>query len=148
MPDPRVPRAAGRGAAWTDERSVRGGKAAPMSARRRARIAQRAGTILLALLVVAGCGPGSHAKSAGGGSSGGQQAAPSTRSALHWRACSPGGRVRCGRIQVPLSYRDPSGRKITLALTEVPATAPASQRLGILLVNPGGPGASGNGLAS
>ncbi|HYK33058.1 MAG TPA: alpha/beta hydrolase [Streptosporangiaceae bacterium] len=112
----------------------------------------RAGTITaalaaLVLLAVAGCGPGSHAKSGGHGSSGGQ-AGPGTSSTVHWQACPSGGHLRCGRIKVPLNYRDPSGRKITLALTEVPATAPASRRLGILLVNPGGPGASGTGLAS
>ncbi len=49
---------------------------------------------------------------------------------------------------MPLDYARPGGRKITLALTEVSATAPASQRLGILLVNPGGPGASGTAWAS
>ncbi len=44
---------------------------------------------------------------------------------------------------MPLNYADPGGRKITLALSEIPATAPAGQRQGVLLVNPGGPGASG-----
>src|SRR5262249_1433581 len=102
----------------------------------------------LALLAVAACGPNSHPRSAGNGGSSGQQAAPGTRSSLHWHACPTGGRLRCGHIKVPLNYRDPGGRKISLALTEVPATAPASRRLGILLVNPGGPGASGTGLAS
>jgi pimeloyl-ACP methyl ester carboxylesterase len=42
---------------------------------------------------------------------------------------------------VPVDYARPEGRKITLALNMVPATAPARQRLGDLLVNPGGPGA-------
>ena len=51
-------------------------------------------------------------------------------------------------MQVPLNYSDPGGRKITLALSEVPATAPAGQRQGVLLVNPGGPGASGLSLAA
>src|SRR6185437_9926522 len=102
----------------------------------------------LALMAVAACTPG-HAKSAGSGGSGG--AAPAmlgARPALHWQSCAAGGGLLCGRIKVPLNYRDPSGAKITLALTEVPAKAQASQRLGILLVNPGGPGASGTGLAS
>jgi pimeloyl-ACP methyl ester carboxylesterase len=48
---------------------------------------------------------------------------------------------------VPLDYRHPAGRKITLALNEVPASAP-SGRLGALLVNPGGPGGSGLALAA
>jgi pimeloyl-ACP methyl ester carboxylesterase len=71
---------------------------------------------------------------------------------LQWSGCSiggvPGTTLKCANLQVPLNYRDPSGRKITLALSEVPATAPASQQLGDLLVNPGGPGASGRSLAA
>jgi pimeloyl-ACP methyl ester carboxylesterase len=73
---------------------------------------------------------------------------------LHWRPCpevtigtpSPG-RMECASLQVPLSYSDPAGRKITLELSEVPATAPVAQRQGVLLVNPGGPGASGLAFA-
>jgi pimeloyl-ACP methyl ester carboxylesterase len=51
-------------------------------------------------------------------------------------------------LKVPLDYGRPDGRKITLALSEVPATAPISQRQGVLLVNPGGPGGPGRGLAA
>jgi len=51
-------------------------------------------------------------------------------------------------LGVPLDYRRPDGRKISLALSEIPATAPASQQQGVLLVNPGGPGASGLSLAA
>jgi pimeloyl-ACP methyl ester carboxylesterase len=50
-------------------------------------------------------------------------------------------------LRVPLDYGHPGGRTISLALSRVPATAPASQRQGVLLVNPGGPGGSGLGLA-
>jgi len=49
---------------------------------------------------------------------------------------------------VPLDYRKPDGTKLTLALSEVPATAPPAKRQGILLVNPGGPGASGLSMAA
>jgi pimeloyl-ACP methyl ester carboxylesterase len=56
--------------------------------------------------------------------------------------------MRCASLRVPLDYRNPAGRKITLAVSEVPATAPAAQRQGDLLVNPGGPGASGRSLAA
>ena len=107
-----------------------------------------------ALAVLAGCtyhyGPKSTSAGGQGGSGGGTSAtAPASQAALHWRACGSGGpHLRCGRIQVPLSYADPNARKITLALTEVPATAPVSQQQGILLVNPGGPGGSGTSLAS
>jgi pimeloyl-ACP methyl ester carboxylesterase len=48
---------------------------------------------------------------------------------------------------VPVDYAHPAGRKLTLALTEIPATAPKDQQLGDLLVNPGGPGAPGRSLA-
>ncbi len=49
---------------------------------------------------------------------------------------------------MPLDYAHPAGRKITLALSRVPATAPPSQQQGDLLVNPGGPGGSGLSLAA
>jgi pimeloyl-ACP methyl ester carboxylesterase len=65
---------------------------------------------------------------------------------VRWHPCTAGNdRVLCARLQVPLDYAHPAGRKITLALQEVPATAPPSQRLGVLLFNPGGPGAPGTG---
>ncbi|HEY3732724.1 MAG TPA: alpha/beta hydrolase [Streptosporangiaceae bacterium] len=70
-------------------------------------------------------------------------------SALRWHSCpaATGPRVQCAGVQVPLDYGHPGGRKITLALSRVQATAPAGQRQGALLVNPGGPGGSGLGLA-
>jgi pimeloyl-ACP methyl ester carboxylesterase len=72
-------------------------------------------------------------------------------STLHWHACSgqlaQDGVPDCTMLSVPLNYADPSGRHISLALDMIPATAPASQRQGIMLVNPGGPGGSGLSLA-
>jgi pimeloyl-ACP methyl ester carboxylesterase len=63
---------------------------------------------------------------------------------LHWHSCGTGkSTLQCAKLQVPMDYAHPEGRKITLALNRVPATAPPAKRLGILLVNPGGPGASG-----
>jgi pimeloyl-ACP methyl ester carboxylesterase len=68
---------------------------------------------------------------------------------LSWHSCpSEGTSVQCASLQVPVSYADPGGRKITLALSEVLATAPAAKQQGVLLVNPGGPGGSGLSLAS
>ena len=49
---------------------------------------------------------------------------------------------------MPLDYADPGGRKITLALSEIPATAPTARQQGVLLVNPGGPGAGGLSFAA
>jgi len=68
--------------------------------------------------------------------------APASR--LDWHPCTIGGTaLQCASLAVPLDYRHPAGRKITLALSMAPATAPPDQRQGDLLVNPGGPGASG-----
>jgi pimeloyl-ACP methyl ester carboxylesterase len=68
-------------------------------------------------------------------------------STLHWHSCSRQlaayGVHDCTMLSVPLNYADPGGRHISLALDMVPATAPRSQQQGIMLVNPGGPGASG-----
>jgi pimeloyl-ACP methyl ester carboxylesterase len=48
----------------------------------------------------------------------------------------------CTSAAVPLSYRDPRGPRIELALGRLPAADP-SAKLGSLFWNPGGPGASG-----
>jgi pimeloyl-ACP methyl ester carboxylesterase len=101
-------------------------------------------TVAVGMLALTGC------------TSSGSSGTATASSGLNWHACAqapagaPGGggaagpaRMKCGSLQVPLNYADPTGRKITLALSEIPATAPAGRRLGVLLVNPGGPGASG-----
>jgi pimeloyl-ACP methyl ester carboxylesterase len=73
-------------------------------------------------------------------------------STLRWHSCAgllaELGIHDCTTLSVPLNYADPGGRHISLALDMVPATAPPSQQQGILLVNPGGPGASGLSLAA
>ena len=56
--------------------------------------------------------------------------------AITWRNC---GDADCAKVRVPRDYRDPSGAAIELAVTRVPATG---ERIGSLLVNPGGPGGS------
>jgi pimeloyl-ACP methyl ester carboxylesterase len=119
-----------------------------------------------ALLGISACSAGSTSSSAsspagsapaGNGStgSGGAQAAGSiipAHSTLQWHRCSgqlaQEGARECTMLSVPLNYADPGGRHISLALDMIPATAPRSQQQGILLVNPGGPGASGLPLAA
>lgn len=117
----------------------------------------------LAVGLLAGCtggsgGSGGAASPTGGSTStapGNAGVAAGPAAAVHWRKCPPatasgapdGGRMQCATLRVPLNYQQPAGRKITIALSEVPATAPAGQRQGVLLVNPGGPGASGLALA-
>ena len=51
-----------------------------------------------------------------------------------------------GYLEVPLDYADPAGDTITLAVLRHLAVDPAN-RIGSLLVNPGGPGFGGTGLA-
>jgi pimeloyl-ACP methyl ester carboxylesterase len=83
-----------------------------------------------------------------------QQAAGSiipAHSTLHWHRCAgllaAYGVHDCTMLSVPVNYADPGGRHISLALDMIPATAPQSQQQGVMLVNPGGPGADGLTLA-
>jgi pimeloyl-ACP methyl ester carboxylesterase len=73
-------------------------------------------------------------------------------SALRWHPCAgligDLGVRDCTTLSVPVNYADPGGRHLSLTLDMIPATAPAAQQQGILLVNPGGPGGSGLSLAS
>jgi pimeloyl-ACP methyl ester carboxylesterase len=88
--------------------------------------------------------------SAGSGASGGagQGGIVSSATSLSWRNCTGQlAGMQCASLSVPVNYADPGGRKITIALSMVRATAPKSKQQGIMLVNPGGPGAPGRGLA-
>lgn len=46
----------------------------------------------------------------------------------------------CATLDVPLDYADPGGEQLQIALTRLPASG---DRVGSLVVNPGGPGGSG-----
>jgi pimeloyl-ACP methyl ester carboxylesterase len=61
---------------------------------------------------------------------------------VDWKPCSGDSKQQCATIEVPVDYTKPQGDRFHLALRKVPATDPA-KRVGSLLVNPGGPGASG-----
>ena len=63
---------------------------------------------------------------------------------IDWTSC--GDDLECGRIDVPIDYSDPTAGTISLPLT-VHRVTDAAKRIGSLLVNPGGPGVSGLGLA-
>ncbi|HXL95871.1 MAG TPA: alpha/beta fold hydrolase [Streptosporangiaceae bacterium] len=65
------------------------------------------------------------------------------RQKVNWHPCpEPVQTMQCATVSVPVSYADPAGRSIKLAVDKIPATDPAG-RLGSLLVDPGGPGGSG-----
>ena len=57
---------------------------------------------------------------------------------LSWSPCGPD---QCARLTVPIDYSNPDGGTVKLHVLRVPAKNP-SKRIGSLLVNPGGPGAS------
>ncbi|MEV7020983.1 alpha/beta hydrolase [Kitasatospora sp. NPDC093558] len=71
---------------------------------------------------------------------------------ISWAPCPPDAKaeqakaniaaMQCGTLHVPLDYANPAKDALDLALVKYPATKP-DQRIGSLLVNPGGPGASG-----
>ena len=58
---------------------------------------------------------------------------------LAWSGCGPD---QCAKLTVPIDYSRPDGNTIKLAVVRVSATNPDA-RIGSLVVNPGGPGASG-----
>jgi len=85
---------------------------------------------------------------------------PGSSAPLSWGSCrqilhSPADvpTAQCGSVPVPVDYNKPGGAQVQLAVIRIPATGP---RIGSLMVNPGGPGASavdmvaamGPGLAS
>jgi pimeloyl-ACP methyl ester carboxylesterase len=59
---------------------------------------------------------------------------------LQWTECGKG--LDCTTIQVPMDYTRPNGRKLDIAVRRQLATNP-SKRIGVMLINPGGPGGSG-----
>ncbi len=85
------------------------------------------------------------------------QAAPSAPSASGssavaapvWGACTTArleaAKAECAKIEVPLDHAKPDGTKIKIAISRIRHTT--KQYQGVMLVNPGGPGGSGLGLA-
>jgi pimeloyl-ACP methyl ester carboxylesterase len=71
---------------------------------------------------------------------------------ITWAACTDPDLAKagaqCGMLAVPLDYDHPNGTKIQLAVSRIRHTVPDAAYQGIMLVNPGGPGGSGLGLAT
>ncbi|MFL1441517.1 alpha/beta hydrolase [Nocardiopsis protaetiae] len=51
--------------------------------------------------------------------------------------------LECGTLLVPLDHSDPQGRSLRLAVMRAPADGPPEERIGSLVINPGGPGGYG-----
>jgi pimeloyl-ACP methyl ester carboxylesterase len=62
---------------------------------------------------------------------------------IHWSAC--GGGDQCATLPVPVDYSHPRNATLPIALRRRPAADPA-QRIGSLVINPGGPGEAGTQL--
>ena len=68
---------------------------------------------------------------------------------INWAACpdtAPESLVQCGNLEVPFDYDNPDEGSFVLYIKRRQATVP-SERIGSLLVNPGGPGFGGSSLA-
>lgn len=75
----------------------------------------------------------------GAGAANAEPAAPAA--SLAWAPCPDNPEGQCGTLRVPLDWSRPKGQRIDLAVARHLATDPA-RRLGVLLVDPGGPGGS------
>ncbi|MGK5677984.1 alpha/beta hydrolase [Actinoplanes sp. URMC 104] len=65
----------------------------------------------------------------------------STPASITWKVCPEDAEVQCGAMRVPADWAQPAGPTILLTIARRRATDPA-RRLGVLMVNPGGPGGS------
>ena len=93
-----------------------------------------------ALLLVAGCSKMVDGRAV--------ISAPRPGSPIHWTQCKPAssdstrlpGGAECGMLSVPVDYSKPNGDVAQIAMIRFKATG---QKIGSLVVNPGGPGESG-----
>ncbi len=112
---------------------------------RRARLAP---VLVVVLAVLAGCvAPKEQSTPAEGGAGPASPSGevPSDLEGLYeqevaWSSCDD---LECAVVRAPLDWDDPAAGTIELALSRLPASGDADARIGSLLVNPGGPGASG-----
>jgi len=113
---------------------------------RRGGLLRAATLVAVVALVVAGCSTAKHQSAVPTGaaaSSSGSTTAPAGLERfygqqLDWTTC---GKFECAKATVPVDWSAPDGAVIQLALERQRATG--GKAIGSLLVNPGGPGASG-----
>ena len=95
-----------------------------------------AAVLLAAVLAPAGCSAAALTRAAAATPAVGPGPAAPPVPVLHWRSCYGG--FQCATARVPLSYRDPRGAAISIAVVRHLATDPA-RRVGTLFFNAGGP---------
>ncbi|SDP09401.1 TAP-like protein [Streptomyces sp. cf386] len=96
---------------------------------------------LLAGLLTGVATPGVEAADAGPPGDG-----SSPQESIDWTPCPQDATAECGTLRLPVDWSDPSAETFGLAVARRKAADPA-RRVGTLLVNPGGPGASGVSFA-
>ncbi|MDQ1658377.1 MAG: hypothetical protein QOD41_3460 [Cryptosporangiaceae bacterium] len=81
-------------------------------------------------------------------------AAPSTPASgtpaparIAWKACPDAPGAECGTLRLPIDWSAPRGAAYDMAVGRRKATDP-KHRIGALVINPGGPGAAGVGIAT
>ena len=57
-------------------------------------------------------------------------------------------KAECGLLSVPIDYKNVNGPTLQLAVSRIKHTVPDAKYQGVMLVNPGGPGAKGQTLAA
>lgn len=76
-----------------------------------------------------------------------ERALPHGAAAPDWTACTgkltAQAGLQCATLSVPVDPSKPEGATIDLALARKPATGSSQERIGSLIMNPGGPGGSG-----
>lgn len=65
-----------------------------------------------------------------------------TPGTIEWEPCEDAPDAYCGSIEVPVNWDEPDGDTIEIAMARRAATDP-DERLGTIVMNPGGPGGSG-----
>src|SRR5579875_265242 len=99
--------------------------------------------VVLAVLAVTASGAAVSSR-AGAAVTAASPAARTATASIKWGACSDSSlrqlHAQCGFLKVPLDYSKPDGAKISLAVSRILHTSPASQYQGVILTNPGRPG--------
>ena len=125
----------------------------PADLMNRPRRSIRGFAVAVAIALIAGCSPTSPtptptttAVTTDSPAPSGSSSSPSPSAATyqvppaHWTDCGNG--FLCAEIRVPRDYNVPSSGYLNLSIVRLPATDP-KHRIGSIVVNPGGPGASG-----
>lgn len=147
METPRIDRVPA-GAADAPGRAAPRGPSRPAERRARRPLALAAMTTAGALVLTA-CGAGPSTDSGQAPEGADPALVAFYEQELDWSACEGGGlggllgggELECAQLDVPVDYADPGGETTEVAMSRLASGGDASE--GALLVNPGGPGASG-----